>query len=189
MLSMDERKKLPGIYEKRYKSENLKRAIADDGMWYLIPCVSGGMDSPQGIQRIKENDLLFSFIDQYFPDAPFAFEPYMEDGRFVFLPDNVEHQGMGVRISKDAPGYLDICQFWYPAEFTQKQLMIDQLCVPVFAVPPCKELADMIRDIYIPEKEPRQRNARVTLHATLARTTPASICVNTVMQTQSRQKC
>ena len=59
MLSMDERKKLPGIYEKRYKSENLKRAIADDGMWYLIPCVSGGMDSPQGIQRIKENDLLY----------------------------------------------------------------------------------------------------------------------------------
>lgn len=43
MLSMDDRKRLPGIYEKRYKSENLKRAIADDGMWYLIPCVSGSM--------------------------------------------------------------------------------------------------------------------------------------------------
>ena len=156
MLSMDDRKKLPDIYEKRYKSENLKRAIADNGMWYLIPCVSGGMDSPQGIHRIKENDLLFTFIDQYFPDAPFAFEPYMVDGRFVFLPDNVEHQGMGVSVSKDLPGYLEICQFWYPSEFTQKKLMIDQLYVPVFSIPPCKELADMVRDIYIPEKEPRQ---------------------------------
>ena len=86
MLSMDDRKKLPGIYEKRYKSENLKRAIADDGMWYLIPCVSVGMDSPQGIHRIKENDLLFTFIGQYFPDAPFAFEPYMVDGRFAANP-------------------------------------------------------------------------------------------------------
>lgn len=43
----DDRKKLPGIYESQYKSELLKKNIADDGMWFLIPCISGGMDSKE----------------------------------------------------------------------------------------------------------------------------------------------
>jgi hypothetical protein len=155
MLSM-ERKTLPGIYEKRYKSEHLKSLIADDGMWYLIPAVSGGMNSPAGIQRLKENDLLFTFIDQYFPDDPFAFEPIMQDGRFVFMPQYVDHQGIGVCVSKDMPGFLEVCQFWYPREYTEKPIEGDQLYVPVFALEPCPELASMIREVYMYKKIPHQ---------------------------------
>ena len=66
-----DRDKLPGIYESRYKSEMLKEQIADDGMWLLNPGIHGDMDSREGIQRLKENDLLFRFIDRFFPEGPF----------------------------------------------------------------------------------------------------------------------
>ena len=87
----DEREKLPDVYEAKYKSENLKTKIADLGMWSMIPSVTGSLNSAYGVRRLKENNPLFSFIDQYFQDVPFAFEPNMQDGRFVFLPEDVWH--------------------------------------------------------------------------------------------------
>ena len=99
-------KELPGDFEARYKSRDLKDQIADEGMWQLIPAVTGNLDSPYGLRRLEENQLLFSFIDDYFGDKPFAFEPDMRDGRYVFLPDNVSHQGIGISISRDLPGFL-----------------------------------------------------------------------------------
>ena len=95
-MKLKRREPLPGPYEKKYKSEDLKFKIADIGMWSMIPAVKGDMDSPSGLNRLKENDILFSFIDEYFPNDPYAFEPNMQDGRFMFLPDEVRHQGMGV---------------------------------------------------------------------------------------------
>lgn len=111
---------LPSRYEKLYKSNYLKNQIADEGMWYLIPSVTGGMDSVQGARRMKENHVLFSFIDTYFPDGPFAFEPNMQDGRFVFLPPVVDHQGIGICALTEVPGFLEVGHFWYPEEFTSR---------------------------------------------------------------------
>ena len=153
------REKLPDRFEKKYKSEELKARIADEGMWFLIPAVTGSISSPDGVRRIKENDLLFSFIDEYFPVFPFAFEPYMQDGRFVFLPDDVKHQGMGVCVSKDIPGFLEIGHFWYPQEYTEKNIPIGrgQVYIPVFSAPPGEELADMIRKVYLRKVLPHQK--------------------------------
>ena len=154
----DEREKLPEIYEEKYKSEILKTKIADIGMWSMIPCVTGNMDSAYGVCRLKENDLLFSFIDAYFHDMPFAFEPNMQDGRFVFLPEDVWHQGMGICVSKELPGFLEIGHFWYPCEFTNRtaSVPVDQVYIPMFSSKPGSELADMVRNVYL--QNDKQKN-------------------------------
>ncbi len=144
---------LPAEFEKRYGSEKLKERIADYGMWCAIPSVTGSMNSAFGIRRLRENQLLFDFIDQYFPDIPYAFEPNMRDGRFVFLPDNVSHQGIGVLVSKVFPGSLDFCHFWYPCEYTdKKKIASGQVCIPAFALKPGTECANLIRRLYTDEE-------------------------------------
>ena len=145
----EKRELLPSPYEKKYKSEELKEKIADLGMWAAIPAVTGSMNSRFGVQRLKENDPLFSFIDEYFSEEPYAFEPNMEDGRFVFLPDNVSHQGIGICASKSLPGFLEVGHFWYPREYTDKNLPeYAQVYVPMFSVWPNQELLDMVKRVY-----------------------------------------
>ena len=145
--------KLPGTYEKKYTSKKLKEKITDIIMWSAIPVVTYSLDSPGGRQRIKENDILFSFIDKYFPDFSYAFEPNMQDGRFMFLPDEVRHQGIGVCASPEFPGFLEVGHFWYPREFTAKgRTKLDQLYIPMFSSRPDDELAEMIREIYTDDK-------------------------------------
>lgn len=149
MIFNEKRELLPPIYEKKYKSEELKEKIADLGMWSLIPAVTGNMNSQFGVQRLKENDPLFSLIDEFFSEDPYAFEPNMMDGRFVFLPENVSHQGMGVCASKIMPGFLEVGHFWYPPEFTSQKLPgYDQVYVSMFSGRPDKELLDMIKRVY-----------------------------------------
>lgn len=147
------RAKLPAIYETKYKSELLKAKIADPGMWAFVPSVNYSMESKEGIRRLKENDPLFTFIDTYFPDMIFAFEPNMQDGRFVFLPEHVTQQGTGVCISKKMPGFLEVGHFWYPMEYTEHPLVfpLDQVYVAMFSHKPDPELARMIRNIYAPK--------------------------------------
>ena len=41
-------KELPGDFEARYKSRDLKDQIADEGMWQLIPAVTGNLDGKPG---------------------------------------------------------------------------------------------------------------------------------------------
>lgn len=72
----------------------MKEKIADDLMWVAIPSVYDRMKSPKGKQRLQENDLLFTFIDDCFTLDDYVFEPNMRDGRYVFLPDDVHHQGI-----------------------------------------------------------------------------------------------
>jgi hypothetical protein len=144
------RSKLPGSFESKYKSEKLKALIADDMLWGAIPCVTYPMDSNGGKKRLKQNDILFSFIDQYFPDDPFAFEPNMQDGRYVFLPEQVRHQGMGVCASLDVPGFLEVGHFWYPREFTARgKTDLDQIYVPMFSSQPDERLVEMVREVYM----------------------------------------
>lgn len=144
---------LPKTYKKRFESQYLKDLITDDGMWALIPCVDYPLNSPKGSKRIKENSPLFDFIDKYFPDGPFAFEPNMRDGRFMFLPSNVSHQGMGICVSLDYPGALEVGQFWYPCEFTEKTIPFgpSQVYVSMYTVLPMTvdDITEMVRKIYI----------------------------------------
>lgn len=151
----DKREKLPKKFEEKYKSEQLKEKIANPSMWFLIPGVSGTVSDRNGLRRLNENDLLFSFIDEYFPDDPFEFEPNMKDGRFVMLPKQVDHQGMGILVSRDLPGFLEIGHFWYPGEYAKKKIAIGpftQIYVPIFQMKPGPKLAAMVREIYFPEK-------------------------------------
>lgn len=120
--------------KKKYQNSVLKEKIVDPGMWNFIPGVSP-IPTKDGLKRLKENDPLFSFIDKYMSDIEFDFEPLMEDGRFICLPANPAHQGFGICVSKQAPEtYLEICHFWYPAEFTNKKftVIVDQLYMPEF---------------------------------------------------------
>ena len=112
------------------------------------------MYSKNGIKRLRENHVLFAFIDQYFSKDQYAFEPNMEDGRFVFLPENVSQQGIGLTASKELPGWLEVMFFWYPGEYTEKSLPIGcaQCSVSSFTSQPGDRLADMIREIYINTK-------------------------------------
>lgn len=154
-MEKNKRGRLPDFYEIRYHSELLKEKIADDGMWSMIPAVRGSMHSSEGIRRLKENDLLFLFIDQFFPDGPFDFEPNMEDGRFVFLPENVSHQGIGICASKNLPGLLEVSHFWYPYEFTEKRISFGpgQVYVPVFSARP-EQLVELVRRVYMGSEPP-----------------------------------
>ena len=151
------RENLPGEYEEKYRSENLKQRITDLGMWSMIPSVTYDMNSPAGIKRLKENDVLFTFIDQFFLDIPFAFEPNMRDGRFVLLPHNISHQGIGICASKELPGFLEIGHFWYPWEFTSKdKLNIDQVYIPQYSTKPDIMFADKIKKLYAESKNSKK---------------------------------
>lgn len=143
--------KLPGDFETRYKSENLKNEIADIGMWGMIPSVTYSMNSPGGIKRLEKNHILFAFIEEFFGDDEFAFEPNMVDDRFVFLPAAVGHQGIGITVAPDVPGFLEVAHFWYPCEFTDKMIPIgaSQVYIPNFKMMPGPELARMVRTIYM----------------------------------------
>ena len=150
---MPNRDSLPARYDKLYKSTYLKNQIADIAMWSLIPGVNPDINSVQGTRRMKENAPLFSFIDTYFPDGPFAFEPNMQDGRFVFLPSVVDHQGIGICASTDMPGMLDVGHFWYPEEFTEHgtAFHIDQVWVCMYSTKLYDELAELVKGIYFNE--------------------------------------
>ena len=147
--------KLPSQYEKLYKSTYLKTQIADIGMWSLIPGVNSDINSLEGTRRMKNNEPLFTFIDTYFPDGPFAFEPNMQDGRYVFLPSVVDHQGIGVCASTEMPGYLDVGHFWYPEEYTNRgtAFHIDQVWVCMFKTNLFDELAKIVRELYFDDSK------------------------------------
>lgn len=150
------RESLPGGFEEKYKSETLKQRIADLAMWGMIPSVTYSMDSKKGIKRLKENEALFTFIDRYFPDVPFSFEPNMQDGRYVFLPHYVYHQGIGICASKNLPGCLEVGHFWYPEEYTEKRtIFIDQVYIPQYTTRPDSEFADKIRPLYVETPDER----------------------------------
>ncbi len=140
---------------KQFKSKTLIEKITDTGMWGMIPGVDYTMESPRGVRRLKENQLLFTFIDEFFPDDKYAFEPNMQDGRYVFLPSDVGHQGIGVCASQALPGFLDVGHFWYPCEFSEKDVTVGgaQVYVPIFSAKPGKTLADLLRSIYLYEND------------------------------------
>ena len=141
---------LPSTYDALYHSAYLKSQITDIGMWAMIPGIDPVIDSPKGARRMKENEPLFKFIDKYFPDGPFAFEPNMQDGRFVFLPAEVDHQGIGICASQDVPGMLDVGHFWYPEEFTANNAArhVDQVWVCMFKTNLYEDLMAMVKSIY-----------------------------------------
>ncbi len=152
--------KLPGDFETRYKSNNLKNQIEDEGMWGMIPSVTYSINSPGGIERLEKNHLLFAFIDEYFGDEDFAFEPNMMDDRYVFLPAKVDHQGIGIAIAPDVPGFLEVAHFWYPDEFTKKPIPFgpSQVYIPNFKIKPGPELAKMVRDVYLDDDKSSDTN-------------------------------
>ena len=56
---------LPPRYARKYNSANLKAKIADVNMWSMIPGVAPDIYSLDWARRMKQNELLFEFIDQY----------------------------------------------------------------------------------------------------------------------------
>ena len=146
---------LPSRFDKLYKSTFLKGKIGDIGMWSLIPGVDPNIDSIAGSRRMKENAPLFSFIDKYFPDGNYAFEPNMQDGRFVFIPEHVHHQGIGISASTGMPGWLDVGHFWYPLEFTEGKTAfpIDQVWVCMYSTNLFEELAETVKKWYFNDSE------------------------------------
>lgn len=141
---------LPPRYARKYNSAYLKAKIADENMWSLIPGVEPDICGLDGARRMKQNELLFEFIDQYFPDAQYAFEPNMADGRFIMLPDNPSHQGMGVCVSNDLPGLLEVCHLWYPLEY-MGQISGRQAYCPSFSMKPDERLAKTVRKAFNPQ--------------------------------------
>ena len=54
---------LPPRYARKYNSAYLKAKIADENMWSLIPGVNHDISGLDGARRMKQNELLFEFID------------------------------------------------------------------------------------------------------------------------------
>ncbi|MBQ7488011.1 MAG: hypothetical protein IJT77_11015 [Clostridia bacterium] len=148
------RRKLPQPFETELKSEKLKSRIGELGLWFTIPAVRGDMDTPFGKKRLKEHMLLFRFLDTYFPNADYAFEPNMQDGRFVLIPEHAFHQGIGISISKTHPRHLEVAHFWYPGEYISKNKMIgiDQIYVCNFLLEPNPAFAEFVRKYVMTEK-------------------------------------
>lgn len=148
-------KKVLDDYLKHFSSSFLIEKITDENMWEQIPGVDYPMDSPEGVSFLRENHLLFKFVDSFFEDDKYAFEPNMQDGRFVFLPGDVGHQGIGVCVSANMPGFLEIGHFWYPCEFSEKNVTVGgaQVYVPIYFARPGKELAEILKKVYRMEND------------------------------------
>ncbi len=144
------RKPLPGKFEKKYQSEQLKELIADEDQWIMHPPFRP-MEGAYGVRRIKANDLLFTFIDRYLGDMDYAFEPGM-DGMFICLPYYVIHQGIGLRVNREDPSRLEICELWYPGEYSGKNIMMPmmQKYSPMYLLPDDRtdEVTGKIREYF-----------------------------------------
>lgn len=132
----------------------LKDRIADKEMWTYSPQVAY-RPRRKLLERLEENDPLFTFIDTYMSDLEFEFEPIMEDGRFVCLPYDCKQQGFGICVSRRHPGLLEICHLWYPCEYSSKRLKIGlkQVYVPIIYFLPYRMdgtaiLFDLIYEIF-----------------------------------------
>lgn len=95
--------KLPAEFRNRYKRQQLNDDIADEGLWSMIPAVNANSRASI-LKRLKQNEILFDFIDEHMPHLEYAFEPIMQDGRFVCLPRNPQQQGFGLCASLKYPG-------------------------------------------------------------------------------------
>ncbi len=80
------------------------------------------MEGAFGARRLMENDLLFTYLDRYLDDMEYAFLA-CADGRFVCVPEEPDHQGIGMSVNKDDPSRLEICELWYPGEYSEKNIM------------------------------------------------------------------
>ena len=165
-LGIIESMPLPPEIDRKYKSPALKKLIGDIGMWLMIPIVNYPMDSSQGIRRLRQNHRLFNFIDKYLENdsdsVPYAFEPNMQDGRFVLIPKNSDHQGVGICVS-EVSGYLEIGNFWYPGEYTERSAVskrYDQIYVAMFSVQVSamgEKLAEMTKKVFDPSGKDRKQ--------------------------------
>ncbi len=141
------RNKLLGEYEKKYQSEKLKELIGDPAFWrYNNPYKP--MEGAFGARRLMENDLLFTYLDRYLDDMEYAFLA-CADGRFVCVPEEPAHQGIGMSVNKDDPSRLEIGQLWYPGEFTTTDIIspLLQIYVPMYLLPIDRpDVTDKIRE-------------------------------------------
>lgn len=108
---MDDKVTLPKSWQNKFKSEKLKDAVADIGMWFQLPDPM----SVEGRARLKRNEAIFRLAESLSVD--YAFEPN-ENGDFELIPASVEHQGIGFSVSSMLEG-IELDVYFFPCDYSE----------------------------------------------------------------------
>ncbi|WP_310604585.1 hypothetical protein [Anaerosporobacter sp.] len=108
---MNDKVTLPKSWQNKFKSEKLKDAIADIGMWFQAPDPM----SVEGRARLKRNEAIFLLAESLSVD--YAFEPN-ENGDFELIPASVEHQGIGFSVSSVLEG-VELDVYFFPCDYSE----------------------------------------------------------------------
>lgn len=108
---MDDKVTLPKSWQNKFKSEKLKDAVADIGMWFQAPDPM----SVEGRARLKRNEAIFHLAESLSID--YAFEPN-ENGDFELIPASVQHQGIGFSVSSMLEG-IELDVYFFPCDYSE----------------------------------------------------------------------
>lgn len=87
---MDNKVTLPKSWQNKFKSEKLRDAVADIGMWFYVTDPM----SMEGRARLKRNEAIFRLAESLSVD--YAFESNENDD-FELIPASVQHRGSDVQ--------------------------------------------------------------------------------------------
>ncbi|MGL5259740.1 MAG: hypothetical protein ACRC7V_06475 [Lachnospiraceae bacterium] len=107
----DDKVTLPKSWQNKFKSEKLKDAVADIGMWFQAPDPM----SAEGRARLKRNEAIFCLAESLSVD--YAFEPN-ENGDFELIPESVSHQGIGFSVSSLLEG-IELDVYFFPCDYSE----------------------------------------------------------------------
>ena len=147
---MKDKVTLPKAWQNKFKSEKLKDAVADIGMWYQAPDPM----SMEGRERLKRNEAVFRLAESLSVD--YAFEPN-ENGDFELIPESVIHQGIGITVSSLLNG-LELDVYFFPCDYSEdekRNLPLRFIRVPVIStsdIELVKECAEKNFSMYKGEK-------------------------------------
>lgn len=108
---MNDKVTLPKSWQNRFKSEKLRDAVADIGLWFQFPDPM----SKEGRERLKRNEAIFQLAESL--SVGYAFEPN-ENGDFELIPESVRHQGIGFSVSPLWEAIqLDV--YFFPCDYSE----------------------------------------------------------------------
>lgn len=109
--------KLPAAFTKRYNSQKLKDAVADEGMWFGRPLPT----TPEGRDILKMNEPLFKYCDTI-DSFDYDFEP-VSGCLFEMIPPSTSRQGVGIGVDYKM-NILELDIYFFPCDYSEDEKRI-----------------------------------------------------------------
>ena len=138
---------LTSVWDKRIKSEKVKKMITWDALWYMRP----DPKTAEGRRILELNLPLIEYLETL-DDIDYALEPVEED-LIELVPYKVSRQGVGISVDP-TEGTLELGMYFYPCEYsedTNRKLPPWALRVPTVAFSDTAVFDRIVQRYFLPE--------------------------------------